>query len=339
MKNTVTLAWDGRAVLSPHIGELDTPRSNDIFERIISDIQDLYDVKSTIIAHDFHPGYASSRWARRRALPAVSVLHHHAHASALAGEHPDVSRWLVFTWDGVGLGEDGELWGGEALLGSPGKWRRVASFRSFGLVGGDKAGREPWRSAAAMMWETGIDWNTGVAGSGLALSAWRSGLGVHRTSAAGRLFDAAAALVLDRKIASFEGQGPMELEALAHRDGAPVTLPLARDADGLLRSDWSPLLKVLSDEAIPPAERASIFHASMAGALVSQALRLRDSHPFDAVGLSGGVFQNRCLCELAVDGLASHGIEARMHRKVPANDGGLSYGQAVEAAARLARSD
>ena len=84
--------------------------------------------------------YASARWARAQALPVTRVQHHAAHAAALAGEHPDVARWLTFTWDGIGLGENGELWGGEALVGTPGNWRRVASLRPFDLTGGERGG-------------------------------------------------------------------------------------------------------------------------------------------------------------------------------------------------------
>jgi len=110
----------------------------------------------------------------------VVVQHHHAHASALAGEHPDIEAWLVFTWDGVGYGTDGALWGGEALLGGPGRWRRVASFRNFKLAGGDRAGREPWRSAAALLWAEGSEWLPAVDGARLARDAWLKNLGVSK---------------------------------------------------------------------------------------------------------------------------------------------------------------
>ena len=340
MKNTVALAWDSRVVVSPHIGELDTPRSNDIFEQVINDIQLLYDVKLQVIACDLHPGYASSRWAEQQDLPVIRVQHHAAHASALAGEHPDLDNWLVFTWDGVGYGSDGTLWGGEALAGKPGQWNRVASFRTFRLVGGDKAGREPWRSAAALMWEE-------KRGSGslsdafatesepdpLFFQAWKREINTFETSAVGRLFDAAAALVLGRHQASFEGQGPMELEHIAASGCEPVRLPLARDEQGLLRSDWAPLLRVLADQDLPRQQRAGIFHESLAQALVDQALEIRKSCQYEAVGLSGGVFQNRCLTERVVEKLAQEGIEVRLHRDIPANDGGLCFGQVIEAAA------
>ena len=162
MKVTVALAWENRVVLSPHIGDLDSPRSNDVFKLIINDIQNLYDVKYQKIICDLHPGYSSTRWAEQQCLPVLQVQHHSAHASSLAGEYPDIDKWLVFTWDGVGYGSDGSLWGGEALAGKPGDWMRMASFRPFRLVGGDKAGREPWRSAAALTWAEGREWAVGA---------------------------------------------------------------------------------------------------------------------------------------------------------------------------------
>ena len=349
LKVTVALAWADRVVISPHIGELDSPRSNDIFDKIIRDIQLLYDVNSQAIVCDLHPGYASTRWAEQQGLPLVRVQHHAAHASSLAGEHPDIENWLVFTWDGVGYGSDGTLWGGEALAGRPGNWNRVASFRPFQLVGGDKAGREPWRSAAALLWAEGKT-SPGQAMAGaaqpgfdaealrLAHQAWQRGSNVFESSAVGRLFDAAAALILGRNISSFEGQGPMELEHIAEDGCDAISLPLTRDENGILRSDWAPMLEVLGDRDIPPARRAGIFHESMAGALVDQALQARERVEFDAVGLSGGVFQNRRLSERIVDKLQAHGITVRLHREVPANDGGLSFGQIVEAAARETQS-
>jgi len=385
MKVTVALAWEDRVVISPHIGDLDSPRSYDIFNNIIKDMQNIYNVKTQEIVCDLHPGYSSTRWARQQGLPLLQVQHHAAHASSLAGEHPDIEKWLVFAWDGVGYGSDGSLWGGEALAGKPGAWNRVASFRPFRLVGGDKAGREPWRSATALMWAEGRKWAVGASlareienqiskaenpvreqgsllqepavgdrhagdlpireqgsllqspsevGVNLAFEAWKQNTSTFETSAAGRLFDAAAALVLNRHMASFEGQGPMELEQIAIRGCEPVPLPLELDSKGIHRSNWAPLLGVLADTAIPPARRAGIFHETMAQALVDQALSIRGEYDYAAVGLSGGVFQNRLLTELVAGKLENQGIEVRLHQEIPANDGGLCFGQIIEALAQ-----
>jgi hydrogenase maturation protein HypF len=334
MKNTIALAWEDRIVISPHIGDLDAPRSLEVFEQVINDLQDLYQISATRIVCDAHPGYASTRWARRSALPVQTVLHHHAHASALAGEYPDVQNWLVFTWDGVGYGADGSLWGGEALHGAPGHWQRAASFRPFHLPGGERAGREPWRSAAALCWENGIAWKSKLVDIDLVQQAWAKRINAPATSAVGRLFDAASALLGLIETASFEGQGPMLLEAICSTDTAGVSLPLAPDAEGVLRSDWAPLLPYLLDEQRSVGERAAGFHASLAQALLDQALALRELQGAFVVGLVGGVFQNRVLTERAVTLLRTNDFEVRLAITLPCNDAGISFGQVIEVAHR-----
>jgi len=335
MKNTIALAWGQRAVVSPHIGELASPRSMETFVQSIRDLQELYGVRAERVAYDAHPGYASARWAMRCGLEPAKVWHHHAHASAIAGEYPKSYRWLVFTWDGVGLGEDGDLWGGDALLGSPGHWRRVARMRPFRLPGAEMAAREAWRSAASLCWEQGIEWEALPANAGLAREAWAKGLNSPRTTAMGRLFDAAAALVGLNLRSTFEGQAPMLLEAAAGRAGrvAPVVLPIA-ERDGLLECDWAPLVAAMLDARRTVAERAAQWHESIAVALVSQALAVRERGGFDRVGLTGGVFQNRLLAERAVELLRAAGMRAHLPERLPCNDAALSFGQIIESSWR-----
>lgn len=338
-KNTVALAWQDRAVVSPHIGDLDSPRGLAVFAQVIADLQALYAVAAERVVCDAHPRYASHRWARQCGLPVTTVLHHHAHAAVLAGEYPHERRWLVFTWDGVGLGADGGLWGGEALLGRPGAWRRVASLRPFRLPGGERAAREPWRSAAALCWHA--DMTPPLARDGLELlhHAWRRGINSPYTSGAGRVFDAAAALLGVVQCMSHEAEAAMRLEALAAQAieaGADAPrLPLQHDDDGVLRGDWRPLLTMLCDETETPAVRAARLHLALAQLICDQAVAVRRLHGEFAVGLGGGVFQNRCLAERALALLAEHGFRACLPETLPVNDGGLCYGQVVEAAAAL----
>jgi hydrogenase maturation protein HypF len=334
MKNGVALAWDQRIVISPHIGDLDAPRSLEVFEQVIDDLQRLYHVTASRVVCDAHPGYASSRWAARCGLPLLQVPHHHAHAAVLCGENPTESRWLVFTWDGVGLGADHSLWGGEALLGHAGHWQRVASMRPFYLPGGDKAGREPWRSAAALCWETGTNWQPDIQGLDLLQQAWQQRLNCPETSAAGRLFDAAAAMLQLLDSASFEGQGPMLLESTA-ADGIAeaISLPLQQDGNNVWRSDWSVLLPMLLDKTMPVSQRARCFHDSMALALLEQAKQTREQHGDFCVGLCGGVFQNRLLTEQVIELLQAAGFRYTIPQQVPVNDAGLCYGQVIESMA------
>jgi len=330
---TVALAWGDRVVVSPHIGELDSPFSRAVFAQVIEDLQILYGVRARRLVCDSHPDYGSSRWARTAGLPVMRVLHHHAHASALAGEWPAIQRWLVFTWDGAGLGEDGTLWGGEALLGRPGAWRRVASFRPFRLPGGERAAREPWRVAAALCWTAGLPWHSSDEAA-LLRAAWEKGVNAPETSAVGRIFDGAASLLNLVQRASYAAQGPMQVEALAEGEGEPVPLPLCRDGGGIWRTDWAPLIAHLLRQDVTACRLAADFHATLAHALVAQARAVAEEAPFDAVGLTGGVFQNRRLAEAAVAGLAAAGWQVFLPEALPANDGGLAFGQIVERGAR-----
>ncbi len=327
MKNTVCLAWGRRAVLSPHIGELDTARSLDTLAMVADDLQRLYQVRATRLVLDRHPGYGYRRYARDSGLPVFEAWHHRAHASALAWEFAHEKEWVVFTWDGTGLGEDGSIWGGEAFVGAPGRWRRAASMRPGRQPGGDRAGREPWRAAAALLWET----NAPAPFAPAALhTAWQRGLNAPGSSAIGRLFDAASALTGVCSHASFEGEGPMRLETLADTAAAAIPLPLARDAAGVWRSDWAPLVPRLTDTARPLAERAACFHHSLAQALVDQAIRLREETGITHVGLTGGVFQNRVLAEATLARLDTAGFTVRLPARIPVNDAGLSFGQVIE---------
>ncbi len=334
MKTTVTLSWNDRVVVSPHVGEMDSPRSLAVFEQVAEDLQALYGVRAERIVCDAHRAYTTHRWAREQELPVETVWHHRAHASALVAEVAASGSWLVFTWDGTGMGEDGSLWGGEALLGEPGYWHRVCSLRPFRLPGGERAGREPWRSAAALHWEADREWPDCPDPDGLAQSAWQQGLNCPTTSAAGRLFDAAAALVCGMHYSSFEAQGPMQLESLCGDIGRPIALPLSNDHNGILRADWEPLLAELCNTSLAAARRAELFHTSMATALLEQARQVRATQHVDHVGLTGGVFQNRVLTEQTIVLLEADGFDVYFGSQLPCNDAALGLGQAAELAAR-----
>jgi hydrogenase maturation protein HypF len=333
MKNTIALAWGNRIVVSPHIGDMGNARSLQVFEKTIDDLQALYKVSAEAVICDAHPGYATSRWARQSGLPLHQVFHHHAHAAVACDLQQLTQTRLVFTWDGVGYGEDGTLWGGEALLGRPGNWRRFATLRPFHLPGGERAAREPWRSAAALCWETGSRWPRIPATLSLLRKAWEKRINAPQTSSAGRLFDAAATLTGVCSNASFEGQGPMLLEALCKGSMAAVNMPLAQGDSGIWVADWEPLLQVLLDDSRSGKERASVFHASMADTLLQQARLARNAQGISEIALSGGVFQHPVLTELAVSLLENDGFRVTLPQQIPVNDAGISFGQVIEYAA------
>jgi hydrogenase maturation protein HypF len=343
LKTTVALAWEDRVVVSTHIADMGTARSMEVFAQVAQDLQRLYGVRAAEVACDAHPDYATSRWAEECGLPVMKVWHHHAHASAIAGECGPHQPMLVFAWDGAGLGEDGTLWGGETFLGRPGRWRRVASLRPFRLPGGDLAARAPWRCAAAVCWELGVE-PPGPPPSSLVRSAWERDLNCPSTSSIGRLFDAAAALVLGLGETTYEGEAPMLLEAAASRQALPagsapmcMPLPMRQDPEGLPRLDWAPVIASLLQSGRSVGSRAALFHSTLTASIVEVAKDQRRSTGVECVGLAGGVFQNRLLTEQAHASLVAEGFRVCVAAQVPCNDGGLSYGQIIELAGRRQR--
>lgn len=332
MKNVIALAWDNRVVISPHIGEMESARSMQVFEETICDLQQLYGVKATHLICDTHPGYSTTRWAGKQGLPVSRVLHHHAHASAAyyeCGAKVTGEPVIAFTWDGVGLGDNESLWGGEAFIGRPGGWQRVASFRPFSPPGGDKAARQPWRSAAALCWESGQEYPEIPEKSPLLKQAWQQKINAPQTSSVGRLFDAAAALCGCLTVASYEGQGAMEFEALSEKRGTPVELPLSI-VNEIFQTDWQPLVPLMLNTSLSICERASRFHSTLAHALLQQSIAIRDKTSSNTVTLSGGVFQNRVLSEQVLALLSENDFKARLPELIPVNDAGISFGQIIE---------
>lgn len=333
MRTTVCVGWENRAVISPHVGDQGAVRSQAVFAAVAAGMQQLYGVHAERILCDRHPAFSTNTWVRGQRLAVEAVQHHLAHASALAGERAIEAPALIFAWDGVGLGERGVLWGGETLYGLPGSWRRVGSFRTFRLVGGDAVAHEPWRSAAAICWQLGMEFGEHRPEFEIVRHAWERGINVHESCAVGRLFDAAAVLsgLLER--ASYDGQAPATLEAHTRNRVPRIVLPIDQESADTWSVDWGPLFRALVCQGGTLAERADLFHSSLAGSILDQAFAARRRLPVKQVGLTGGVFQNRRLTEEATQLLEANGFEVLLHECVPPNDGGLSYGQVVEALA------
>ncbi len=332
LKNTVALAHEDRVVISPHLGDLVSSRGLEVFTRGIQGLCALLGLEPDRVACDAHPDYRSSLWAQKLGLPLLRIPHHYAHASALYEEMGLEEPLLTFTFDGLGFGPDGSLWGGEALWGQPGTWQRVAGLRPLKLPGGDRASREPWRMAMSVAFEIGLSWPEAPAGSEAIVPLLETGVQVSETSSVGRLFDAAAALTGICLHQSYEGQAAMQFEAISTEGAQALKLPLLEEA-GLLRWDWGPLIPCLLDSKKTPAERGSIFHATLAQAVTDLVLRYREKHGITAVGLTGGVFQNNLLTLEIQQRLEAIGVKVLLPERLPLNDAGLSFGQVVEAEA------
>ncbi len=328
MKNTVALGLGRQVFVSQHIGDLDTLASRRAFEQSIDDLCRLYRVRPERVACDLHPEYASTRWANNSGLRTVPVQHHIAHAASCAAENDVREPYLAVSWDGTGYGTDQTIWGGEFFWVDDGRFTRVAHLRPFGLPGGDAAIRQSWRPALSLLWECGRDFAPLHLDPRTAHAVERmleQRINCPRTSSIGRLFDAVAALSGVASENRFEGHAAMLLERAAD--------PAERGAYSLSlhngQLDWADLVeRVLADPAPLAAAR---FHNGLAEAIRSVARFTAASQ----VVLSGGVFQNARLTHVTVALLEGEGIRAFTHQRVPANDGGLSLGQAVLAYGRI----
>lgn len=359
LKNTVCLANRGRALLSQHFGDLDSAAAAEAAQRERDALSELFDHRPTVVAVDLHRGYRATEMGRalaaREGLELIEVQHHHAHAAACMVDHGhplDGAPVLALVLDGLGLGDDGTLWGGELLRADYRVSRRLAGLRPTPLPGGDAASRQPWRNLAAQLLlhpetETLLRRHAALApirqlreGPLEPLRRMVAG-GVHAPSASstGRLFDAvAAALGLHAQAQTFEGQAAMALESLAEAGEPGGAYPFGESAGaGLPRLDPAPLWPALLadlDRGIAPATVARRFLAGLAAAWAARIAAEARQATHAALVLSGGVFQNALFTRLLLDRLGDVGLPVWQHQRVPANDGGLALGQAAVAAAR-----
>jgi len=342
LKNTFCLAKGRHAFLSPHIGDLKNAETLRSYACGIAHFSRLFDVVPAVVAHDLHPDYLSTTYARELdGVAAVGVQHHHAHIAACLADNGYAGPVVGVAFDGLGYGTDGTIWGGELLIADLLDFRRVDHLTPVPMPGGPAAVREPWRMAAAYLDHACGDDIHGLAVVRRQAARWadvvrlsRTGLASPLTSSAGRLFDAVAAIVGLRDAVTYEGQAAVELEQLAAagcRDAYPVP------AGAGLRGATRPLVWAMVDDVrrgAPPDVVAVRFHNGLADATVAAARDAASQEGLSVVALSGGVFQNVVLLQRVLSGLAAAGLRVLVHRQVPPNDGGLCLGQAAVAAAR-----
>lgn len=364
LKNTFCLLKNGEAVLSQYIGDLEQAPAFDAYQDSIERYLALFNAKPRQLVADLHPEYLSGKYAdergRRDGLSVMRVQHHHAHLAAcmadndLPLDHPAV---LGIVLDGLGWGEDGSVWGGEFMLLDYRNYQRLGSLQPVPLLGGGQAIRHPWRNCFAQI-DTTLGWNQCRSEfDGLELLDFlqekplttlqqmvKQGINSPYSSSCGRLFDAvAAALGVCREGISYEGQAAIELEALSDTAATVAGYPFGiLRKNGLLQLDQAPLWRALlldlqSGEC--HAKMSYRFHQGLAVALVEMVEKLWTPESPRILLLSGGVFQNKVLLESVGRLAGERGFRVLCHHRVPANDGGLSLGQAVVAAARALDSD
>jgi len=350
LKNTFTLVHGARAFVSQHVGDLDNIETLEHFQAALTRYRRLFRIEPTAVVHDLHPGYFSTRIAQQLGLALLPpVQHHHAHAAAVLAEHGRTEPALAVTFDGVGYGEDGTVWGGEFLVADLAGYRRVGHLRPAPLPGGDLAARAPWRAALGYL---ALDRHLEPAFS-LALAQVppaeltiaelqvERGLNSPWASSMGRLFDAAASVLGVRQLADFEGQAAMELESLAgQRIASEIRVGIERMDGGTWQLDPLHLLAVLGSRrqrGDDVADLAADFHASIAWATAEVVRHLAEETGLSTVALGGGTFQNARLLTSMIQRLEGFGLAVLRPIRLGPNDGAVSYGQAAVASARLAR--
>ena len=349
LKNTFCLIKGDRAYLSQHIGDLKYESVYRSYTESIERFLGLMEVGSIeATGHDLHPDYLSTRYAKERGGRLTGVQHHHAHLASLMAEHHLEGEILGVVFDGTGYGADGEIWGGEFLVGGLDGFYSGGHTRPVALPGGDKAVKEPYRIALGVLyglfgdtlpdlplpWLKALDNNRRV----LFRTMLRRGVNTPLSRGVGRLFDAAAGLCGLRDVISFEGQAAMELE-MAIESASDESYPVGvEDTGGEVVADFNPAFGALVEDVAAGRAAALMavkFHNCVADAALGALRLLREKTGLTRVGLSGGVFQNRYLSDRLGAMLEEDGFSVYRHSRVPPNDGGVALGQALVAARRL----
>jgi hydrogenase maturation protein HypF len=362
LKNVFALARGRFAYQSQHLGDLENLTGLEFFKESLDHLMRTFEIEPQAVVHDLHPGYLSTqwatKWARERGLPLIAVQHHHAHVAGCMAEHGLDGPVIGLALDGTGYGTDGKVWGGEVLIVRL-KGANLAGFERFAhleyvpMPGGEAAIKEPWRMAFAALRTAGFNAELAASLAGAEASEARvlmrmmeRGINSPMTSSLGRLFDAVAAVVMNRRVVDYEAQAAIELEGAAvdERDRfeqGEYVLELHEAEESLgsvaeIRTGkmWKAVLEDLW-RGVPARRISARFHAGIAEGFINAAGNARIETGINTVALSGGCMANRRLARLLREGLKEEGFEVFQHRQVSPSDGGLSYGQLAVAAARL----
>ena len=346
LKSTFCLARAHNAFISHHIGDLENLETLHSFKEGIEHYQRLFDIHPKVVAYDLHPEYLSTKFALdlESVETRIGVQHHHAHVASCMADNEIDGEVIGIAFDGLGFGLDGTLWGGEFFVADFASAERVAHLANVPLVGGAKAIREPWRMAAVYLQRTfgdsflsldlpftrDLDGNTWKTVRSMIVA----GVNCPESSSMGRLFDAISALLNVRQRISYEGQAAIELEGLASVSATSCYEFQIKGreiaAESVIRNAVEDLLN-----GIPVAQVSARFHESVAQLILKIAAAIREDQKLDRVVLSGGVFQNMILLSRAYQLMRDAGFRVFTHSRVPANDGGISLGQAAIANAQV----
>ncbi|MCW9035695.1 MAG: hydrogenase maturation protein HypF [Rhodospirillales bacterium] len=334
LKNTITVLKDGEALMSPNLGDIGSVEAIKAFEVMVERMIDEAGVKPAYAAHDLHPDFYSTHYAKQSDMEAVAVQHHHAHVATVMAEHNYTDPVLGFAMDGFGLGHKNQSWGGEALFVDAFTYKRFGYLRLIKQPGGDIAAREPWRMGAAVLHELGREDEINelykdIPGASIVAQMLTKNVNSPLTSSGGRLFDAACGLLGVKLVSEFEGEAPMALEAM-------VTTPIV-DPEGWTSDqgslDFMPLMGKLV--GMDPVEGANLFHGTLVAGLDDVATQLVEGTKTKVIALCGGCFFNKVLRENLTEALQKRGLKVMFPSKTGPGDPGLSLGQAWAVAMKI----
>ncbi len=349
LKSTFCVTKDKLALVSQHLGDLENVATMEHYKRAVDHFCSFFDVRPEIVAHDMHPGYHSTDYALSLGAPhTIAVQHHHAHIASCMAENRLNGPVLGVAFDGTGYGVDGNIWGSEFLQADYTDFRRYAHLAYVNLPGGDAAVRKPGRMALAYLLHTFGTVDQAMLHKLLPDvsddEAYAVKTQIDRrinaplTSSMGRLFDAVSALLGVCTEVTYEGQAAIELEILANGHSDEIyAYRIDENAFGELEIDVRPMIAQIVDQIVAKrsvGEIAGAFHSTIADIVARICIMNRESTSQNAVALSGGVFQNLLLLEKTIRNLERSGFEVYRHSMIPANDGGISIGQAAIAAGR-----
>ena len=338
LKNTFAIYTKGSAYISQHIGDLESKNTFDWYVNNINIFKKLLGVDPKIIVCDFHPEYQSTKYASMIGNQVLQVRHHHAHITAVMGEHGLDEEVIGVAFDGTGYGDDGNLWGGEFFVAARKDYDRILHFEYTKMPGGEAAVREPWRMAASYLYDVFGELPDIEFSNRINKNDWtileRFLKSQPQTSSVGRLFDAVSSLIGIRDSISYEGQAAIELEAVAEafsNEGYPFEI-----IDGVIsvKAMFKEIVKELK-QGINKSIISGKFHNTIVDIVLEGCRIIRKSRGINKVVLSGGVFQNILLLSKSIKSLKKEGFEVYYGNKVPVNDGGISLGQLVTALEKL----
>lgn len=344
LKNTFCLARDHYAFLSHYIGDMENVETYESFEQGVQHLSHIFRLQPEVIAHDLHPNYFTTQYAKKMDVQQIGVQHHHAHIAACMADNGLDNRQLIgLSFDGTGYGTDGAIWGGEVLLASYLNFERLAHLEYLPLPGSDSAIRHPWRIAVGYAHALNLELddlpflkNIDKQAIKIVKQQVDKNLNAPLTSSMGRLFDAVASLIGVRTDVTYEAQAAIEMEVLSKpfiSSAKAYSYSIDETESGMVIRLKELLTSIIQD--VRGKESAGMigarFHKTIAEIAVDISKHARTKTNLNEVALSGGVWQNQILLNLVRDGLEQEGFVVYFHKQVPTNDGGLSLGQAVVA--------